>query len=61
MRLRRNLVLEVGYNVGRLRPNRPPDRAILSLEWQFLPRWSAVATGGDAGSTLLDLLWQYRY
>lgn len=61
VRLRRNLVLEVGYNVGRLRPNRPPDRAILSLEWQFLPRWSAVATGGDAGSTLLDLLWQYRY
>lgn len=42
-------------------PGQNPDRTLLTLEYRFLPRWTLEATVGDEGTSVLDLLWRYRY
>ncbi len=36
-------------------------RTTYGLEWRFQRMWSLLVTVGDTGSTLFDLVWQYRY
>jgi translocation and assembly module TamB len=42
-------------------PGTAPDTTLLTLDWRFLRKWSLEATVGNAGSTIVDLVWQYRY
>jgi translocation and assembly module TamB len=42
-------------------PGQNPDRTILTLEYRFRPRWALEAAVGDEGTSVLDLLWRYRY
>jgi hypothetical protein len=37
---------------------REPDTTYLFLDWQFMPQWSMVATGGDKGTSILDVIFQ---
>jgi len=53
-------VAEVVY-IGPPPPGSSPDRTLLTIDWRFLRKWSLQATVGDAGSTIVDLIWQYRY
>jgi autotransporter translocation and assembly factor TamB len=59
VRVRPDVTLQVGYNIA------PPavqrDRWLLTVDWRIAQRWSVQATEGDRGTTILDLLWQYRY
>ncbi|HKQ69271.1 MAG TPA: translocation/assembly module TamB domain-containing protein, partial [Polyangiaceae bacterium] len=41
--------------------NELPDRILLTLDWRFRRNWSVTVTRGDAGRSVLDLIWQYRY
>lgn len=50
----------VGYVLG-AQSIIQPDRALVTFDWQFLPRWSLAATRGDASTTILDVLYRYRY
>ncbi|MBX3220337.1 MAG: translocation/assembly module TamB domain-containing protein [Labilithrix sp.] len=56
----RRLKVQVGYAPGRT-TYREPDTAYLFLNWQFVPKWSLVATRGDRGTSILDVLFQHRY
>jgi autotransporter translocation and assembly factor TamB len=56
----RRLKVSVGVAPGRA-TYRDPDTTFLFLNWQFVPKWSLVATGGDTGTTILDVLFQHRY
>jgi len=38
-----------------------PDTNFVTLDWRFYPRWSLATTFGNKGTSILDLLWQYRY
>ncbi len=50
----------VGYVVG-VPSLVQPDTTLLTIDWQFLPRWSVAATRGNASTTILDVLYRYRY
>jgi translocation and assembly module TamB len=47
--------------VGNPPPGTAPDKTLLTVDWRFLRKWSLEATVGNAGSTIVDLIWQYRY
>jgi hypothetical protein len=57
----RDVTARVGYNMGLPAPGQNPDRALLMLDWRFRRRWSMLATVGDRGSSILDLIWHLRY
>jgi translocation and assembly module TamB len=42
-------------------PGQRRDRTIVTLEYLFLPRWALETSVGDEGTSVLDLLWRYRY
>jgi hypothetical protein len=42
-------------------PGTNPDLTLLTLSWRFAKAWSAQTTIGDAGTTIVDLIWQHRY
>jgi translocation and assembly module TamB len=60
VQLSRKVTAEVSYRTRSL-PGEKPDRVLLTLDWRFLRNWSIATTVGDAGSSVLDLIWQYRY
>ncbi len=51
----------VAYNLGLPPPGQNPDRTQIILDYRFVRNWSLLTTFGDAGSSIVDLLWQYRY
>lgn len=55
----RRLKVQIGYAPGHT--YREPDTTFLFLNWQFIPKWSLVATRGDKGTSILDVLFQHRY
>jgi translocation and assembly module TamB len=55
----RRLKVQVGYAPGQT--YREPDTTFLFVNWQFLPKWSVVATRGNKGTSILDVLFQHRY
>ncbi len=52
---------EVGYKLGEPTPGKAPDRTLFTLDFRLSQRWSLATTFGDRGSSLLELLWRYRY
>ncbi len=56
----RKLKVQVGIAPGRV-TYRDPDTTYVFLNWQFVPKWSLLATGGNTGTTILDVLFQHRY
>jgi translocation and assembly module TamB len=61
VRLSNEVVARVSVQTGMPAPGEPPDRTLVSVDWRFRPRWSLESTVGDEGSTLIDVLWHYRY
>lgn len=61
-----NIYFEVAYNSAgaRMGPQaigQTVPRTTFGIEWRFHKMWSLMTTIGDTGSTLVDLLWHYRY
>ncbi len=62
----KNVYFEVAYHAGgaRMGPQaigQTQPRTTFGIEWRFAKMWSLMTTIGDTGSTLVDLLWHYRY
>lgn len=62
----KNVYFEVAYNAAgaRMGPQalgQTVPRTTFGIEWRFAKMWSLMTTIGDTGSTLVDLLWNYRY
>jgi translocation and assembly module TamB len=55
------VMAEISYRTKTPLPGEKPDRVMLTVDWRFLPAWSIATTLGDQGSSVMDLLWQYRY
>jgi translocation and assembly module TamB len=52
---------QASYRTGALNPAQRQDRLQLTLDWRFRRNWSIATTVGDAGTSILDLIWKYRY
>ena len=48
-------------NLGLPAPGDNPDQEILLVDWRFIRNWMLEGQVGDAGSSLLDLSWRFRY
>jgi translocation and assembly module TamB len=61
VQIARDISVQVAEVIGLPPPGSNPDKTLLMLNWRFLAQWSLEATVGDAGTSILDLLWQHRY
>jgi translocation and assembly module TamB len=61
VRIARDITVAIAHVLGVPPPGTNPDRNLATVDWRFLRNWSLQTTFGDAGSSLLDLVWQYRY
>jgi translocation and assembly module TamB len=61
VQIARDLSVQVAWVLGVPPPGSNPDSTLFTLDWRFLRSWSLDTTVGDAGTTILDLIWQHRY
>lgn len=61
IRLSDSVTAQVAYSTGLPTPGQNPDRVLVTLGWHFRERWSLSTTVGDKGSSVVDVIWQYRY
>jgi translocation and assembly module TamB len=61
VRVARDVSVAVSHVIGVPPPGSNPDRNFATIDWRFLRNWSLDTTIGDLGSSILDLVWQYRY
>ncbi len=52
---------EIGYDLAEPTPGKNPDRSTLTLEFRVTPHWNLITTVGDRGSSIVDLVWRFRY
>ena len=56
-----NLSVLVAYVLGVFVPGQNPDTALATVNWRFVKNLSLETTLGNAGTSIVDLIWQYRY
>ena len=61
IQIARDLSVQVAWVLGVPPPGSNPDTTLFTLDWRFLRSWSLETTVGDAGTSILDLVWQHRY
>jgi translocation and assembly module TamB len=61
LQIARDISVEVSWLIGVPVPGSNPDTTLATLNWRFLRNWALAATYGDAGTSILDLVWQHRY
>jgi translocation and assembly module TamB len=61
LQLTPRLSAEVAYALSTPLPGQSPDRTFVTLDLRLFSNLSLSSSVGDQGSTLLDLLWRYRY
>ena len=61
VRVARDVTVAISHVLGVPAPGTNPDLNYATIDWRFLRNWSIDTTVGDLGSSLLDLIWQYRY
>jgi translocation and assembly module TamB len=57
----KQISLQIAVVLGQPPPGVNPDHTLFTLDWRFMSKWSLATTVGDAGTTIVDLLWQRRY
>jgi translocation and assembly module TamB len=60
VRLTPKLTAEISYRTRTPAPFESQDRTLVTLDWAFRRNWSVVTTVGQQ-TTVLDLIWKYRY
>lgn len=61
LQIARDISIQVAWVLGVPPPGQNPDSTLFTLDWQFLRSWSLEGTIGDAGTSILNLIWQHRY
>jgi translocation and assembly module TamB len=61
IQIARDIALQIAWVLGTPPPGSNPDRALFTLDWRLFRKWSLETTVGDAGTSIADLIWQYRY
>ena len=61
VQIARDLSLQLALVLGVPPPGNNPDTTLLTVAYSFLSHWRAETTVGNAGTTILDLVWERRY
>jgi translocation and assembly module TamB len=61
IQIARDIALQIAWVLGTPPPGSNPDKTLFTLDWRFFRKWSLETTVGDAGTSIADLIWQYRY
>jgi autotransporter translocation and assembly factor TamB len=61
IQIARDISLQIAWVLGVPPPGTNPDSTLATVSWRFLRKWSLVTTVGDAGTSIVDLVWQKRY
>jgi translocation and assembly module TamB len=61
LQIARDISVQVAWVLGVPPPGANPDSTLFTLYWRFKQKFQLEATVGDAGTTILDLVWQHRY
>ncbi|HEY8040035.1 MAG TPA: translocation/assembly module TamB domain-containing protein [Polyangiaceae bacterium] len=61
LQIARDISFQVAMVLGVPPPGANQDRTLFTLDWRFVRQWSLETTVGDAGTSILDLVWQHRY
>jgi translocation and assembly module TamB len=61
VQIARDLSLQLALVLGVPPPGNNPDTTLLTVAYSFLRHWRAETTVGNAGTTILDLVWERRY
>src|SRR5262249_27444051 len=61
VRVARAITVSIAHVLGVPPPGTNPDRNLATVNFRIKQNWSIQTTVGDQGSSLLELLWQYRY
>ena len=61
VQIARDISVQVAFVIGTPLPGTNPDTTLVTLNWRFLRKWSLEGTQGDAGTSIIDLIWQHRY
>jgi translocation and assembly module TamB len=60
LQIARDISIQIGVVLG-VPPITNPDTTLVTLNWNFLRKWSLETTVGDAGTSIVDVIWQHRY
>lgn len=61
VQIAKDISIQMARIIGQPPPGANPDTTLLIVNWRFLRSWTAETTLGNAGTTIVDLLWQHRY
>jgi translocation and assembly module TamB len=61
VQIARDISLQIAWVLGVPPPGTNPDSTLVTLDWHFLRKWSLETTIGDAGTSIVDVVWQHRY
>lgn len=61
LQIARDISLQIAFVLGTPAPGQNPDKTFATVGWRFIKNWSLETTFGDQGSSIADVLWQYRY
>jgi translocation and assembly module TamB len=61
VQIAKDVSVQLATLVGLPPPGDNPDRTFVTVDWRFLRKWSLEGTVGNATTTIVDLIWQYRY
>ena len=61
VQIARDISLQIAWVLGVPPPGTNPDSTLVTLDWHFLRKWSLETTVGDAGTSIVDVVWQHRY
>jgi translocation and assembly module TamB len=61
IQIARDISVQVAWVLGVPPPGQNLDSTLFTLKWRFLRKFQLETTVGDAGTTIMDLVWQHRY
>ena len=61
VQIARDISVQIAWVLGAIPPGTNPDSTLITLNWQFLRKWSLETTVGDQGTSIVDVVWHHRY
>jgi hypothetical protein len=61
LQIAKDISLQLAFVLGTPPPGTNPDTTYATIDWRFVRNWSLATTVGNLGTTIADIIWQYRY